>query len=485
MARQRSGYIYEELAWYAVVTYTQSGKPQKIKRRAKGKTHARQLADEMALDLKQQLGPKIKFSKSTVSDSVGWYARVTYTDDGGKRKNVKQRAENKTAAKEAVKHIIRDLDDNGERSRDAARMTFAHLADYYKENYLTEPEYVDGRKVAGLRSYYGVGIRLQMLKDYFGRFKLRSLTHGDLKKFRTHRLKTPTRSGFHVLVVFTDAKQNRREERRNAESREQAGGIASRIIERLSGRKGISIVEKRIEMKPGGQRSITTVNRELQVLRRALNVALSNGWIKHNPFDMGDALITPGDERKRERILTRNEEDRLLAACAGRRAHLRPIIICALDTGMRKGEILKLVPSDLDFEDMVINVRAFNTKTMRKRQVAMSKRLALELEALCAKLPDGEDVPVFGINDDFKKAFNSVRKEAGLLDLRFHDLRHTHATRLVTAHMPLSEVGRVLGHTQANTTFRYVNANVETARRAAALIDEFNKAVDDETRVVN
>jgi integrase len=157
---------------------------------------------------------------------------------------------------------------------------------------------------------------------------------------------------------------------------------------------------------------------------------------------------------------------------------LRPIIICALDTGMRKGEILKLIPADLDFKDLVINVRAFNTKIMRERQVAMSRRLARELAIIVEKLPAGTDVPVFGIMDDFKKAFYAARKIAGLPELRFHDLRHTYATRLVARHLPLAEVGRVLGHTQANTTFRYVNANVETARRAAALIDEFNEPVD-------
>jgi hypothetical protein len=49
-----------------------------------------------------------------------------------------------------------------------------------------------------------------------------------------------------------------------------------------------------------------------------------------------------------------------------------------------------------------------------------------------------------------------------------------HKLRLVGAHIPLSEVGRVLGHTQANTTYRYVNSNVETAKRAAAALDAFN-----------
>lgn len=73
-----------------------------------------------------------------------------------------------------------------------------------------------------------------------------------------------------------------------------------------------------------------------------------------------------------------------------------------------------------------------------------------------------------------KRSFGAARSDAGLKDLRFHDLRHTAATRLVGAHIPLSEVGRVLGHTQANTTYRYVNANVETAKRAAAALDAFN-----------
>ncbi len=71
-----------------------------------------------------------------------------------------------------------------------------------------------------------------------------------------------------------------------------------------------------------------------------------------------------------------------------------------------------------------------------------------------------------------------MRTKAGLPDVRFHDLRHTAETRLVAAHLPLPEVGRVLGHTQANTTYRYANANIETTRRAAALLDAFNQGVE-------
>src|SRR5437868_10228837 len=163
--------------------------------------------------------------------------------------------------------------------------------------HLIELEYVDGRKVAGLRSAYDLGLLLKVLREYFGKSKVRLITYGDLKRFKAERLKTKT--------------------------------------------------------KRGAQRSITTMNRELQLLRRLLNVAYSNGWIKRNPFSMGDALITPGDEKKRERILTRDEEERLLAACTDKRAHLKGIIICALDTGMRRGEMLKLVTSDVDLDNRI------------------------------------------------------------------------------------------------------------------------------------
>lgn len=60
--------------------------------------------------------------------------------------------------------------------------------------------------------------------------------------------------------------------------------------------------------------------------------------------------------------------------------------------------------------------------------------------------------------------------------MRFHDLRHTYATRLVSRHLPLAEVSRVLGHTQPTMTYRYTNLTVETARRAAAALDEMHNS---------
>ena len=91
----------------------------------------------------------------------------------------------------------------------------------------------------------------------------------------------------------------------------------------------------------------------------------------------------------------------------------------------------------MDFENGLITIRAFNTKIMRERQVAMTSRLISELLPLseCAD----SDALVFNVKTSVKTAFDKLKKKIGLADLRFHDLRHTHATRLVSKQLPLAE----------------------------------------------
>lgn len=139
----------------------------------------------------------------------------------------------------------------------------------------------------------------------------------------------------------------------------------------------------------------------------------------------------------------------------------------------------------------MITVRAFNTKTMRERRVAMTARLAGELEALRTGLKEtGERDPlVFGL-DEVRRSFAGACEAAAVTGLRFHDLRHTAASRLVSRHIPLAEVGKRLGHTQPSTTWRYVNTDDHAARRAAAALDELYeeraaKAVEQSDELVN
>ncbi|MGH9956811.1 MAG: tyrosine-type recombinase/integrase [Pyrinomonadaceae bacterium] len=350
-----------------------------------------------------------------------WWARVTYTDPvTGKRHDRQRRADSKIHAKDLVQELIAEVYKTGGRSLAKEHMTFLDLATYFEKEYLKPAEYVEGRKVAGVRSISPAMAAVKALKNHFGKHQLRGITHSDIRNFRAERLATKT--------------------------------------------------------KAKKQRSVAAVNRELEKLRRLLNIAEREGWILRNPMRSGDPLISVADERKRERILTRDEELRLLAACENRyQKHLRPILICALDTWMRRGEIFGIKWSDVDFEERVLTIRAFNTKTMKERQVSLTTHLMLELEKLWEASLKIKYELLFGFTSNVKKSFTSVRTKAGLPDIRFHDLRHTAATRLVAAHLPLPEVGRVLGHTQANTTYRYVNANIETTRRAAALLDAFNQ----------
>jgi integrase len=186
-------------------------------------------------------------------------------------------------------------------------------------------------------------------------------------------------------------------------------------------------------------------------------------------------LISAADEGKRSRILTLEEESRLLAACDDpRRSHLRAMIVCAIDTGMRRGEILKLRWRDVDFISNVITILALNTKTLTSRFVHMTPRLHTELEAIGPADPDAR---VFGVTHTVKRSFTTARKKAGLLDVRFHDLRHTAATRLVRGGMSIAEVAGLLGHTQLTTTKRYLNADQQSRERAAHILSRNEEVI--------
>jgi integrase len=81
---------------------------------------------------------------------------------------------------------------------------------------------------------------------------------------------------------------------------------------------------------------------------------------------------------------------------------------------MRRGEIFGLKWSDVDFEERVLTIRAFNTKTMQERQVSLTTRLMIELERLWEESPKNKDFLVFGFTDNVKKSWTSVRTKAGL-----------------------------------------------------------------------
>lgn len=353
-----------------------------------------------------------------------WIARTTVTDESGKRRNVKRRAENKSAAREKLKVLLREIDDEGARVIDVARLTFNDLADFYEKNYLKPAEFVDGRKVAGLRDWKHVRAFVGIFKEHFGKQRLREIGYSDVRLFRDKRLRTTT------------------------------------------------------QFKK--QRSLTTVNRELACLRRLFNIAVRESWLTKNPFNCGDTLISAADERKRERILTPDEESRLFEACEHpRRKHLKPLLTCLLDTGARFSEMTHLRWRSVCFATRIITIEGLTTKTLKTRQVAMTERMYQAIYSLWEASPSDINGLVFGIRTNVRKSFASACnvagiKHGGIDGLNIHSLRHTAATRLVKGQLPIQMVGRILGHSQVNTTYRYLSADAETAIQAAAILEAFN-----------
>lgn len=212
-------------------------------------------------------------------------------------------------------------------------------------------------------------------------------------------------------------------------------------------------------------RSSSTVNKELQCLSRIFHLAIDNGYAESNPCRKVKKLRA---DDQRNRYLLPDEETRLLAALNEQRAYLRPIVILALNTGMRRGEILGLTRQSVDFQRGVIYVG--NTKTGRNREIPMNAAVRQELVALQSSPIESEYVFVNrGTGQrlvDIKKGFTGACREAGISDFRFHDARHTAATRMADAGVDAFTIAEILGHSSIQMTRRYTHAIGENKRKA-------------------
>src|SRR5688572_25505327 len=125
--------------------------------------------------------PRVR--KGTVVEKNGKiYARVRYTSEDGKRKDLWLAAKNKNQAQELIQDKLKELREHGEKTVDASRMKFKELADFFEKNFLIPAEYVDGRKIAGRRSIKGLKEQVSIMKSFFKDKLLRSITYGDLSR---------------------------------------------------------------------------------------------------------------------------------------------------------------------------------------------------------------------------------------------------------------------------------------------------------------
>lgn len=203
--------------------------------------------------------------------------------------------------------------------------------------------------------------------------------------------------------------------------------------------------------------SAGTVIRELAYFSSIINHARRE-WDINIPNPV--ALVRkPPSPQGRNRILSLEEEQRLLTACqpkVNRNIYTHPFIVLALETGMRRGEILGLKWKDLDLVKRTAFLQL--TKNGESRTVPLSSRAFETLQALPRSI-DGRVLPVnfAALEANFKRA----RERAKLLDLRIHDLRHTAITRLAEKFSNLLELSAITGHKQLSMLKRYYHPNAE------------------------
>lgn len=213
-----------------------------------------------------------------------------------------------------------------------------------------------------------------------------------------------------------------------------------------------------VKTKDGTLLSPTTVVRYLSSLSHAFSVAVKEwGIAKENPVFK---IKKPQAAKGRLRFLSIDEKDRLLAACKKSLSKdLYLIVVLAISTGMRRGEILNLRWRNVDIEKRAIWLE--ETKNGDRRFVPLigipldllkSKHLGQSKDSLIFPSPKSEDTPI-----DIRSAWENALKKAGITDCVFHSLRHTTASYLAMEKASLIEIAALLGHKTLQTTKRYAH----------------------------
>ena len=195
-----------------------------------------------------------------------------------------------------------------------------------------------------------------------------------------------------------------------------------------------------------------TINRDLSRLRHMLNIAVEWELLEESPMQ-GIKFLR--ENNARTRYLSLEECQRLIASCMA--PHIRAMVSVALHSGMRLGEILNLRWYDLDFSSGFILVR--DSKNGESRHVPMDATLFALFRAYPHRL--GTDLvfssPAGGHIVDVRTGFLNSCKRAGLIDLHFHDLRHTFASQFVMSGGDLYILKEILGHKSITMTQRYAH----------------------------
>ena len=195
---------------------------------------------------------------------------------------------------------------------------------------------------------------------------------------------------------------------------------------------------------------------DLVLIRHCLNIAI-NEWglmLASNPVDR---VKMPPSSPARQRRLEVGEFERLKAVSGGtRNPHIWPIIVFAIETGMRRSEILGLTWDNIDLERRIAFLPI--TKNGSSREVPLSARA---FEVLRQQQSKKIDHPFPVKANAFRLAWDRLRARAGLVDFKFHDLRHEALSRFFEMGLSIPEVALISGHRDVKMLMRYTHLRAE------------------------
>ena len=248
--------------------------------------------------------------------------------------------------------------------------------------------------------------------------------------------------------------------------------------------------------------SDTSVNRKMAAIRGVFSRAVEWGYLSSHPMTKLKQLKT--DTQGRVRFLSTEEEGRLRAALDARQEqiraerdsanrwraerkkelladlraaafadHLKPLVLLSLNTGARRGELFDLTWQDVDLNNKVLTVVGKTAKSRQTRHIPLNREAVATLtewkkqgEAIGYVFPGrvGERL------DNVRKSWAGVMKAAKVAGFTWHDMRHTFASRLVMARVPLNTVRELLGHADIKMTLRYAHLAPDSKAAAVELI---------------
>ncbi len=259
------------------------------------------------------------------------------------------------------------------------------------------------------------------------------------------------------------------------------------------------------QLKSGKQS--TTINRDVTALKAVFSKAIQWNVLSENPLEKLKPIktdkngviryLSPTEERKlRQALIDRENHMRILRDNANKwRAkrgyelyadlnsqffvdYLHPIVILAMNTGLRRGEIFQLMWSDINFDAAVLTVRGLTAKSGKTRHIPLNQEALSVLQKW--QIQQQNNLLIFPGKEGC--AFNNINKSwKGLMNaseinnFRFHDLRHHFASKLVMLSVDLNTVRELLGHSDISMTLRYAHLAPEhKANAVAKLVGEMN-----------